>query len=94
MRHALILSEQLTHTPSSRYRAALLGDPRFLGWTEDSELLATIADSLLGITGALGGSKITAADLWPRPKRATPEDPEVGTIAEFDPAAFMRWLMT
>jgi len=90
----LILSGQLTHHPSSRYRAALLGDPRFIGWTEDSEILATIADSLLGITGALGGAKITAADLWPRPKKVTTEEPEVGTIAEFDPAAFMRWLMT
>jgi hypothetical protein len=94
VRHALILSEQLTYTPASRYRAALLGDPRFNGWTEDSDILASIADTLLGITGALGGAKVTAADMWPRPKRVKPEEPEVATIAEFDPAAFMRWLMT
>jgi hypothetical protein len=94
VRRALILSEQLIHTPASRYRAALLGDPRFIGWTEDTSLLASVSDTLLGIAGALGGSKVTEADMWERPKQVEPEKPEVGTIAEFDPGTFMRWLMT
>jgi len=94
VRRALILSEQLTLIPASRYRAARLGDPRFMGWTEDTSILASVSDTLLGITGALGGSKVTAADMWERPKKVEPEKPEVGTIAEFNPDTFMRWLMT
>ncbi len=94
MRRALILSGQLKNTLGSRYRAELLGDTRYLGWSENSEILASISDTLTGIVGSLGGQKVTVADMWPRPHPKGEEAQEVGTIADFDPNAFMQWLMT
>lgn len=93
VRRALVLSGQLLDDHRSQYRAAKRGGPEFLGWSEDTYLLASIRDEILTLLAALGGEKVTAEDMWPRPTRAVVTDdvdPVVGTIADFDTGGFMR----
>jgi hypothetical protein len=94
-RRALVLSGQLLEDPLSHFRAEHRGDMAFLGWDEETYLLADTRDLLLSIAAGLGGEKITADDFWPRPTRTVVTDgvdPEVGTIAEFDTGGFMRMI--
>jgi hypothetical protein len=91
-RRVLILSEHLKDIPDSRYRAATLGGPQFLGWDDDRYLAADTRDFMLAILTSLGGQKLTAEDLYPRPERAEDMPQEAATIAEFNPGAFIRWL--
>lgn len=85
-----MLAEQLSWRTDSHYAAALSGGPQFIGWGHDRILAADIRDGIVAILLGLGGTKMTAADQYPRPKR--PEVKQALTIAEFDTAAFMRLL--
>jgi hypothetical protein len=90
---ALVLAGQLLHHPMSRFRAARLGGPQFLGWDDNTYLLADVRDSMLAI--ALGLSD-TPSDFtpYPRPESELEQPEDGGTIADFDVAGFMRKLAT
>lgn len=94
-RRALVLSGRLLEDPNSQFRALHRGDIAFLGWDEETYILASTRDLILSIAAGLGGEKLTEQDFWPRPVRAVVTDdvdPEVGTIADFDTGGFMRMI--
>lgn len=92
VREVFILSEQLETKPESRYRAALLGGPQFIGWGTDRYLTADVRDMLLALLAGYGKQALTEDDWWPRPtdSRRNQKSTEVGTLADFDEAAFLR----
>jgi hypothetical protein len=80
---ALDLAELLHTTPRSRYRAALLRDPRWLDWSGQSAILADLVDALkentVSMIQLMGGQ--ANAKPYPRPKRGG--EPPAQKIADF-----------
>lgn len=87
----LELVEQLATISDSRVRARALGGDQFIGWGLHSEQSADLFDRLTRLILAALGQKTPDSMLYPRPESDV-EKP-VGTVAEFDTAAFLagRW---
>jgi len=60
----LALAGQLASVPDSRYRAAALGDPRFLGWNAAAEVTADLYE----MTQLAVGVPLANVVEYPRPK--------------------------
>jgi hypothetical protein len=88
---ALVLAEHLAARPDSHFSAELSGGQQFLGWGHEQQIAADTRDLLLALIAGLGGKSLGPDDLYPRPQAVAPVE-EVGTVAEFDVAAFMRRL--
>lgn len=88
IRRARVLAEQLKAIPESRYRAADLGDPRFLGFGWNAMVTADLYNLIVCALAALCGKKASAKDLYPRPQ--TSDARETVTVADFDIDGFME----
>lgn len=64
----------------------------WFGWDRNSELMATIADTLAAIAVGLSGKKLTDDLLVPRPKSQSEKKSRPKTVAEFDVAWFLGQL--
>jgi len=89
-RDAIVLAEQLGTEPRSRFRAAVLGDPAYLGWTREAELLADIYDALNDnsvVTIKAAGGKARRPEPHVRPTQAADEAEPIqspsGSIDDF-----------
>ena len=90
----LVLVEHLQFIPESRCRAIRYGgDPRWIGWTQDTEVLAGMFDTIVAIAA---GKKFNDALRYQRPRvesagAAPAEDKAFApSIADFNTASFMR----
>jgi hypothetical protein len=92
VREALAFVGQLQHEPGSHFAAELSGGPQFIHWGHDQSIAADTRDLTLAILSSLAGQKLTAEDLYPRPRKPEDMPQEAATIADFNPGAFMRWL--
>lgn len=69
-RDALVLAGQLGSEPQSRYRAAVLGDPAFLGFGRTEAILSDLFDALVDnsvVTVKAAGGKARQPEPYPRP---------------------------
>lgn len=87
-RRVLALAGQLGTNPASRFRAATLGGPEFVGWTREADVLADIYDALVEnsvITIKTAGGKTDSPDPYPRPvlEKDKPETIDVASIDDF-----------
>lgn len=83
---ALALAEQLASEPLSRYRAAALGDPMFLGHGRTESILSDLADLILDnslVTVKAAGGKARRPDRYERPDASKPQQVEVMDIDDF-----------
>lgn len=84
VRHVNVCVEQQMNNPRSRlFVAARGGNTRWIGHSEDTEVLAGIYDLLAALVKGFGGN----AAAWPR--IATPTPAFAPTVAEFNPAKFL-----
>ena len=88
VRRAFVLAEQLKTIPDSRYRAATWGDPLYLGYGVAEIIAADQYDLIKSFFAFFVGEKLTADDLYPRPRSANTA-PRETTIADFDIDNFM-----
>jgi hypothetical protein len=83
-RRVLDIAEHLHTEHHSRYRAALLGDPRFVGWTPTDDLLADQFELAQSVAGVLD------AKVVPYPRPQVKAKPKPSSFAEFDIHAAVR----
>lgn len=89
LRRALLLIQRLPHDPQSAWRAAQLGGPEHIGWSNETYLLAEQVDAvkaLIAITAHQGKKgKVKFPDPVYRPKVEKDEETkEELTLDDFD----------